>query len=87
MFNGCKKLCIDISKIFPITGFSTSIITLHEGMFSNCKSLMCSDETKLGDILWNDTSKRWKGISEVFSTCNSTLKKIIPSSWGGTKEG
>jgi hypothetical protein len=83
-YYNCSNLAVDVLTLLPQTGFCNRIIDMYY-VFRNCSSITCSDYEMLGDILWNDTSKKWTNTDRCFTGCTSLDLNQIPTTWGGNK--
>ena len=83
-YDNCSNLSVDVLTLLPRAGFCNRNIDVYR-MFGNCSSITCDDYDTLGDILWNDTSKKWINTNRCFIGCTSLDFSKIPVSWGGNK--
>ncbi len=80
VFGNCYDLTADVSKIFPLNGFSERVVDLRD-LFKNCAKLTGTVPAK---ILWENTDKVWTSPSSSFNSASTAVRSQVPTSWGGT---
>lgn len=80
VFCDCPNLAVDISKLFPGSGFIGKGTYSAERAFYNCGSLT---GTVPASMLWENTDITWTKTSEAFKNCSDAIRAQVPTSWGG----
>ena len=79
VFENNPKLAVDISKLFPVNGFTGTV---------NVERLFYGDIALTGIVpaskLWEDTDVIWVNTSDAFTGCSDAIRAQVPVSWGGT---
>lgn len=83
-FPRCVKLAKDINDLLPVYGFENKTVVIQL-TFLNCRALTGEG---FGDKLWNDNTVNWivKNSGTNYPFTGSSLKAIVPTTWGGTME-
>ena len=83
MFKGCSSLAVDISKLFPNSGFVGEGTQSAKDAFRGCVALT---GTVPADKLWRNTKIKWTDTANAFSDCSEAIRLQVPVSWGGLNE-
>ena len=79
MYMNCSKLAENAGKF--LTYYSINCNSMYfRKVFYNCSSLTGS-ASALADILWNNSSIKWKSTEDAFT--GSGIYATAPQSWGG----
>ena len=83
MFKGCSSLAVDISKLFPNSGFVGEGTQSVKDAFRGCVALT---GTVPADKLWRNTKIKWTDTAYAFADCSEAIRLQVPVSWGGLNE-